>query len=659
MAAADVSRLVEYFEEAESSTHDARLLCERDIDYRDNKQWTSDEEATLRARKQPVVTYNRIQRKVDYLSGLERQQRKDPKAFPRNPDDEQAAAAATDGIRFACDAEKWDDKRSAAWDDLLTPGTCAVLVGVKKSRQGFDPTIEQIPWDRFFYDPKSSRPDFSDARYMGVVTWYDFDVAVAKWPDAKDEIAASLASQQASDTYEDKPKYGVWFESKSKRVRVCEIYHREAGQWHRCVFTKSGYLEPSAPSPYIDEDGEPENPIKAVSLYVDRDNNRFGLVRVMISPQDMVNKAHSKAMHLVNMRQVRVSPTAMQDAEKIRKEVAKPDGIVMGEKDDFEILATNDMANAQFNLLQLSMNEIDLLGANAALQGKNENDMSGRAILAQQQGGMVEVARAFDRLRSLSIEVYRAIWNRIRQVWTNERWIRVTDDERNLRFVGLNQQVTVGQIAQEVAQGKPEGIESAIKLVGPQIMQAYMQGDPQARMALGLFVQQHGQQVVETRNAINELDVDIVIDEGMDTPSVQAEQFDALIKMMPALGPIAQSPLMLEFLVQASQLRDKDKLLELLQQMQSGPSPEQQQAMQIQMAGEVAQVEKTQSETAKNYAQAQAADPSAQQQLEREKAGHQMMLAEEKQGHGMMMAERGQSMREQMVERQASQRQAA
>ena len=42
----------------------------------------------------------------------------------------------------------------------------------------------------------------------------------------------------------------------------------------RCVFTFGGYLEPKAPSPYLDEDGKPENPIKARSLYIDRDNNR-------------------------------------------------------------------------------------------------------------------------------------------------------------------------------------------------------------------------------------------------------------------------------------------------------------------------------------------------------------------------------------------------
>lgn len=610
--AADVTQLVRMFEEAEQATQSARRDAERDRDYYDGKQWTADERAALERRKQPVVTYNRIQRKIDFLSGLERQQRKDPKAFPRTPKDEAAADAATDAVRFACDDSEWDDVRSAAWDNLLIEGTCAVMVGVKQGRGGYDPDLVHIPWDRLFYDPASSKVDFSDARYMGIVTWYDFDEAVRKWPEGKDALEGSIAHDRDTETYDDKPKNNVWADAKRKRVRVIELYHRE-GEWMRCVFTFGGYLEDKAPSPFIDEDGKPENPIKAISLYIDRDNNRYGPVRVLISPQDEVNKRRSKGLHLITMRQARVGRSSEQDSETIRRELAKPDGLIVAESDDFEILNNNDMAAANFQLLQEAKNEIDLLGANAALSGKNENDMSGRAILAQQQGGMVEVARMFDRLRSLSIDVYRAIWNRIRQVWTDERWIRVTDDERNLRFVGLNQRVTIQMLAEEVGKGDPKAIQKAAEIVGPQVMQAYMQGDPQAQMMLGMFVQQNAQQVVEVRNAVNELDVDIVIDEGMDTPTVQAEQFDAIVKMLPALGPIAQSPQMVATIIEASQLRNKDKLLDMIEKAQAAPPPDpmMEQMKQLQLAGAAAEIENTQADTAKKLSDAQQAPTQA------------------------------------------------
>lgn len=610
-----VTDLVRMFEESENATIDARQLSERDIDYRDNKQWTEDETKKIEDRGQPVVTYNRIQRKMDYLSGLEKQQRKDPKAFPRTPDDQDAADAATDAIRYVCDDTKWDDKRSAAWDDLLTPGTCAVLVGHKMGRQGPDPDIYCIAWDRFWYDPHSSKPDFSDARYMGIVTWYDLEDAISRWPDKAGMLNETLDSVRPNETYDDRPKHSLWADPKRRRVRVIEGYYLRGAIWHRCVATKMGKLEESEPSPYIGENGQPENPIKAMSLYVDRDNNRFGAARVMISPQDEINKRRSKALHLITMRQFRMGRSSVEDKEVIRKELAKPDGGIMADDGDFEILPTNDMAAANLQLLQEAKAEIDLLGANSALAGKNESEMSGRAILAQQQGGMVEVARMFDRLRSLSIEVYRAIWNRIRQFWTEEKWVRVTDDERNLKFVGLNQKVTVKMLAQEVAEGDEKAMETASKLVGPQLLQAAMQGDERAQMALGLFVQQNGDQVVEVRNAVNELDVDIVIDEGMDTPTVQAEQFDTMVKMLPGAPPNLQ-PILWRMLLEASQLRNKDKVIEMMDQP---PPPEQvemqQKQQQIAEAGAVAEIEKTKSETVENLASAQSDAMKAQAAL--------------------------------------------
>jgi hypothetical protein len=220
-----VTDLVRMFTESENSTVDARKLCERDIDYRDNKQLTAEEISTLEKRGQPPVIYNRIQRKVDYLSGLEKQQRKDPKAFPRNPDDQDAADAATDAIRYVCDDTRWDDKRSQAWDDILTPGTGAVLVGHKMGKDGPDPEIHYIAWDRFFYDPHSSKPDFSDARYMGIVTWYDIEEAQAKWPEGSDLFDEVLAGETSSETYDDKPKHSLWGDAKRRRVRVIEGYY--------------------------------------------------------------------------------------------------------------------------------------------------------------------------------------------------------------------------------------------------------------------------------------------------------------------------------------------------------------------------------------------------------------------------------------------------
>jgi hypothetical protein len=590
-----VSYHTKRFEEAEEAGRTARENAERDRDYYDGKQLTSDEIAALNKRGQPAVIYNRIQRKVNYLKGMETQTRKDPKAFPRSPGDDGSAQAATDALRYVCDDQDWDAKRSDAFECIIVEGTAAIMVGAARVKGVIDPQLTQIAWDRFYYDPYSRRVDMADAAYMGVVTWMDFDEAKRKFPGREEELDTTLAQARNSETYDDRPKHNLWADFKRRRVRVNEEYYLGPdGVWTTCTYTKSGFLIDPAPSPYLDADGEPENPIKAISAYVDRDNNRYGEVRAMISPQDEVNKRRSKGLHLITSNRLRLSRSASvgsggMEASDFKREMSKPDGIIFADQGEVEVLSNGAEAAANLQLLQEAKAEIDLLGPNAALAGKNENDSSGRAILAQQQGGMIEVALLMDRLRQLSLAVYRSVWARIRQYWDGPRWIRVTDDERNLQWIGLNTPRSMLEVAEE-----------------------RLQGDPQAEFKLAMLARDPmAQQPVEIKNAVGEMDIDIVIDEGMDTPSVQSEQFDTLSKMMPAMSSLP--PEAMELLVTASSLRDKDKLLKVIEGMKAKaqqPDPAQQQAQQIaqqlQMRDAEANIEKTQSETARNMADAQA-----------------------------------------------------
>lgn len=583
----DYTALVQQFESSEELTIDARKLAERDRDYYDEKQLTAAEQAELKRRGQPPIVNNRIKRKVNAMMGLEKQTRKDPKAFPRNPDDEEAARAATDALRYVCDQARWDDLRSQCAKELAIEGTCAVKIGVKRSKEGVDPEIKRVPWDRLYYDPHSVAFDFADAAYMGEVVWMDLEDAVAKFPDAKDVLEATVAAETASDTYDDTPKWKMWADAKRRRVRLCEHYWKDAEGWKFAIFTKGGFVTEPVESPYKGHDGEPECCIKAVSLYVDRDGNRYGEVRTMIGPQDAVNKRESKALHLITQRQIRVSPNVGSDPREIRKELSRPDGVFIGEKDDVEVLPTNDMAAGNLNMLAMAKADLDLLGPNASLQGKTQQDLSGRAMLAQQQGGMTELATYLDCIKTLSLSVYRSVWARVQQYWDGPRWIRVTDDQRNLRFVGINQPITVLD-----AEAKKMGVsKDNLDKADPEAV-AYLQSLAMLPIA---------QQQAGVENAVAEIDVDIIIDEGIDSPTAQAEQFDTITKMLPSLAPVMADPAkamqIMEFITQASSLRDKDKLLEILkgdeQQQAVDPAAamQEQMAMQMQMEQQAAQAQ--------------------------------------------------------------------
>lgn len=524
--------LIRWFEDAEDQTSDARMKAERDRDYYDNKQYTSAELAELAARKQPAISDNRIRRKIDYLAGLEKQARQDPKAYPRNPQDEEAAEAATDALRFVADQNRFPQIASRVWENVLIEGAGGVDVCVKPGGpQGYTIEIKRVPWDRQFVDPHSSEPDFSDAKYLGIVLWMDEEDVLARWPGSEGVLETSYASQGYSDTYDDKPRFGIWADSKRKRVRVVQIYWNGPEGWQYAAYTKGGYFDEAQPSPYLDEDQKPVCPLIFVSAYVDRDNARYGVVRDMIDQQDEINKRRSKALHLLSVRQVIATEGAVRDVDVARRELAKPDGFIEiagGEGMRFEIQQTADLAAGQAQLMQIAMSSLDGMGPNASMQGKQKDqNASGIALARSQQGGLVEVGTLLDILRDWKRRVYAAVWERVRQFWTQETWVRVTDDESNVRFVGLN-------------------------VAGPPMFDEFS-----GQMMPG-----------QMQNAVAETMVDIVIDEAPDVVTLQSEQFAALAELAKAGIPIPP-----DALIEASSLRNKDKILERMKEGAATPPP--------------------------------------------------------------------------------------
>jgi hypothetical protein len=610
-----LTSLIRRFEESEEASYEARQLGERDRRYVDGEQLTSDELAELEKRGQPAVIINRIKRKIDFLVGLEKQQRTKPRALPRTPVHEQDAEACTDALNYVVDDTDFKQIRSAVWRNMLVEGIGAVEVCVK----GYDDSykgdaneicieIRRFRWDRFFHDPHSLDLDFGDASYFGGVWWMDIEDAKARWPDRYEELDATVVSTTYSDTYDDKPTYQVWADRKRKRVRIVQMWIKQttgkyADEWHFAEFTKGGILL-QGKSPYVTDDGDSDCGMVAQSAYCDQEGDRYGAVREMISPQDEINKRRSKSLHYMNTNQVMYEEGIVDDIEKTRQEAARPDGTIkvapggLAEQ-RFQFRERTDLAEAHLKMLQEAKQEIDMMGPNASMQGEQDGSSggtaSGRAILASQQGGMIEMGDLLDNLRHFDKRVYRMIWNRIRQYWTGQKWIRITDDERNVRFAAINKPATI-QI-QHPALPPGETIEL------PDI-------DPAT-----------GQQRIE--NNLAQAMVDIYIDDVSDVVAPQIEQWQALVELKKV---DVNNEIPFKTLIKAApNIKNKDQILEEMEQREQQAAQAGQQPSPEQMALQLKQQEMQMQTEAKARDQ--------QQQLVHGQQAHQQKLQQSAQEH--------------------------
>ena len=486
--------------EAVDGYADARIQHIRDEEYYDGDvkgtgwgQWTEAQLSALMGRKQPPTTRNITALKVNALCGVEKRTRSEWRAQPRTPKDIEAAEIATDALRYVKDASRWTATKSERVLDAIKVGYAAVEIGGAKDHVPITP----IPWAEFFFDPRSQRFDFSDARYLGTAKWLDVDVAIATFAgpelapvevwarqnlppqpmtqdpmqlmawarmaeaaikkyqellDRRQKIVETIESTATgtgsgrilSEEFDDRPA-DIYCDASRKRIFVIDMWHMDAKKgWFRCVFTGAGKLF-TEPAKHMekDESGQmrPTHPIKAFATHVSKDRWRYGEVRAMRSTQDEVNFRLSKKLHYLATKQLFYVPGTFEDLDRdaVRREIKKPDGVIeVREIDGFKIEDNLEAALAQDAAMQEAMAFLNSLGANLELQGRDSGAQSGRAIQFRMQQGLGQLGPLFDRIEDFELRVGRAIWARIQQYWTGPMYVRVTDDKNAAKFAAVN-----------------------------------------------------------------------------------------------------------------------------------------------------------------------------------------------------------------------------
>jgi hypothetical protein len=572
-------------EEARSDPKGRRTKSKKAREYYDGPgQLTSQVRETLRLRAQPAIYTNRVRPAVNGILGVLEQGRSDPQAYPRNPDDQNAADVVTKVLRFIADKCDFNDIKLDVGENHFIEGCGACIVEM----DGDDICPTQIRWEEFYFDPYSRRHDFLDARYMGIAKWVDADMIRRKWAARIAEIGDPMnpsGETMFSETYEDRGDNGLgWINTKRRRVLLCEEYALIDGEWKRIVYIAAGHLE-YGPSPYLDERGQPSNPIEATSCYIDLDNGRYGIVDDMMPIQDEINASRSRSLHLMNSRQVQYDVNSggnPVDADLARAEAAKADGVLpLG----WSIIPTNDLTQANMVRNQEAKAEIERMGPTPAVLGRQEaGSQSGRARLVSQQAGLTELARPIGRLNNWELRVYRQMWARARQFWTDEMFIRISDDVRAPEWLKVNEP-QLGMVMQPVAD--PATGQPAIDQTT---------GQPMMRPAMG---------VVGYNNRLAEMDVDIILDTVQDTATLAQEVWAELVQLVGQAGGLeaVYSPAF-ELMIEASPMADKTRVIELIKKGRD----EQQQNQVAQLSQQVQQLTQALQEKQQQTSEQVAAD---------------------------------------------------
>lgn len=594
-----VGQLVKLIDSGRSAFSENTKLQERDRDYYDGRnQLDADTLKILNTRGQPPIVFNQVDLAVDGILGVVQSSPTDPRAWPRTPSAEDAADVATKLLRYMADVTKLDETKPEMAANLVIEGEVAVHVGVKSKRNrktGAEivlPTLTLINPDEFFYDPTSRKIDFSDAAYLGVAKWQNSKDIEARYPDVIAEIGMPTAQGGVLGalTNEDRPKDLWWVDDKNKRVMIVEFYYYEMDiygekEWYRTVFCSTGILEHDLAG-YHNDHGESICPIQAVSCRIDRENNRYGLVRGMIHAQDEINARRSRLLYMSNCNKTQKNdPQGVYqdiDPDIVSREAAKADGVI---PPGYQLIPNSDMAQGAAILLEDARTFISRRAASPAVLGRIDEAQSGRAKLVDQQAGLTELALTLARLGDLENRIYRHFWFAAQEYMDAPMMINITGDAEVVEHITVNQPIMekVPQMAMDPQTGQP--------VIGPD-------GMPQIEMV---------DQLVRVDNQIAAMDMNITVTSVPQSPNLQSEVFDQVVKLLQLGIPVTDPAF--EMALELAPIQDKSKIRDLIKsQKETAEQAQQAQAQAAAQAQEQAAqlaTDKAKSDIAKNVGAAQ------------------------------------------------------
>ena len=494
------NQILEWRRQARMTQAKSRYEMAKDQDYYDGIQWDEVDKQIVEDRSQTASVFNLTAVTIRWITGTEKRTRVDFRVMPRSPEARKAAENKTSLLKYLSDVNKDQFERSKAFQDAVIVGLGWLEDGIRGDSEEEPLFCGYESWRNIWYDQLSIKADLSDARFQLREKWIDLDVALLMFPDRKAELEAAASniisiSQTNLETgnpylYSDVEYMGTLNGTPGdmlgcgtrKRVCLCEAWYRvpqkvkmlrqEGAVYNGVIFNpvdpvhtwaidnnlastydsikmtmnlmilsisgNGGTVLQNGPSPYW-HNRFPFTPIWAYRR--GRDNAPYGVVRGLRDPQDDLNKRRSKALYLLNSKQVVAEKGAVDDIDLAMDEIARPDGYVeinIGKR--FDIQEQANLAKGHIQLMDQDAKFIqEAGGVTDENLGRQTNAISGKAIESRQNQGYTTTSDIFDNYRlAIQLTGERRL-SLIEQYYDQPKQMRLSGERKSdVQFVHLN-----------------------------------------------------------------------------------------------------------------------------------------------------------------------------------------------------------------------------
>lgn len=428
-----------------------------------NRQYTQDQLAVLERRGQPAETFNVIKLFARMLVGYYSTIVNTVVASPVNPRDIPNATLLNDAIKAAFEDNRFDILGDQIKLQGLVSGVlcCEVTVEDTGSRDSFNRPINRVnyasvPDSQLVFDPSSKQDDYSDARYLHRFKWLTEDAIIRTYGRNKlDDLVAYynfLNVDEADFDFNYGYEYTGYYRVFNNYLVVHTVLEDEDGKRWSIHWSGETILSKTEIT-YQDT----RWPYRVQFLHSSNVTEYYGIFREVVESQRAINQALIKLQLMINSEKAYVEEDAVDNLEDFTTSFNRVNAVIpVKSLAGIRVDQLSREILDQYTVIDKSLDRIQrVLGVNDSFLGMAYASDSGRKVKLQQSATIMSLRYITARIEAFYRSLGEDTAKLIRQYYTANQVLMVTDEVVGQRWFELNRPMTefTGRI---LPNGQPE-----------------------------------------------------------------------------------------------------------------------------------------------------------------------------------------------------------
>jgi len=236
-------RFKRWFMQSHDTFQEWRRKAIESYEFVSGKQWSDADLEKMQRQKRPALVINKVLGPIQFLSGVQRQQRQEPKILPFESTDVRPAELMGVLLKWVGMVSREPVIDSHVFQDKIITG-----LGFWKCIVEFDDADKpegEILWQRVsplsvYPDPQFLDEGWNKANYCIHAVWMKHEDAVARWPDKKTQIERQVGEWLSGTSSGSNALFGgghdsgdsladwrLFWDKDTQMVRVLEVWYRE------------------------------------------------------------------------------------------------------------------------------------------------------------------------------------------------------------------------------------------------------------------------------------------------------------------------------------------------------------------------------------------------------------------------------------------------